>query len=105
MAPACSCRPGRISIVARARPWRGARSPPAPRARARAGLLANCAWPQRPRAASVLLEDEDPNEDDGSILRITPLDILAIFSAFYLAAKLVQRLFRRTAPPVLKKGQ
>ena len=45
------------------------------------------------------------HEDDGSILRITPLDILAIFSAFYLAAKLVQRLFRRTAPPVLKKGQ
>ena len=32
---------------------------------------------------------------DGGILQITPLDILAIFSLFYLASRLARRLFPR----------
>ena len=45
---------------------------------------------------------------DGGVLQISPLDILAIFSFFYLANRLVRRLFPRFLGrdiPAAKKAQ
>lgn len=37
----------------------------------------------------------DLTPQEGGILKITPFDILAIFSAFYLASRLARHLFPR----------
>ena len=46
-------------------------------------------WHTSPPAARACAAQE------GSVLKITPFDVLAIFSAFYLASRLARHLFTR----------
>ena len=58
------------------------------------------AMPLAPAPASAGADDAD-----GGILRVTPLDVLAVISFFYLARLLVRRLLVGAAPTSVAKKQ